>query len=366
MRSGVVMMRNRDLHPAPSGHPRYGPDRVQIGRCGYPSGAWSTKRRGLSPSIEVQMRVRPPLLVIPAIIAATVISMATATIAGAWSVLPGAGHPEPAVAMTEPTRTLAPAPAAPSTSAAPIATLDLTVTQAASSAFKAINQDRAGAGLRPLRLDARLVSIAQIRADTMAREDRLSHVSAAGVSVFDLIDQRHVAWYLAAEIIAWNNWPALADSAAAANRGWMGSSEHHQIIVSTEYNYVGIAMATTPSGGRYWSAVFLRGPDRTAPVVKMTVSTVGAALTLSNGTQRRQVTWRWTGGEVQLASLTSGLRTFQVERRVNGGRWVVVAATRSRSWTGWTTRGSLTQIRVRGIDRAGNVGAWSAPITVSA
>ena len=227
-----------------------------------------------------------------------------------------------------------------------------------------INRDRSDAGLRPLRLDPRMASIAQVRADTMAREDRMSHVSANGTSVFDLIDQRHITWYFAGEIIAWNNWPTLADSGAAANRGWMGSPQHHEIIVSTEYNYVGVALAVTPSGGRYWSVDFLRGPDRTAPEAKAMASTLGAAYNLANGAVRRRVTWRWTGGDVPLATLTAGLRKFQVERRVNDRPWVLVAQTSSHALTGWARRGHVTEIRVRGIDRAGNVGAWSAPIAV--
>jgi uncharacterized protein YkwD len=292
-----------------------------------------------------------------------------------FAIVAAAAIPTAAVTATSPAPTDSPAPTpspaptdspAPTPSPAPVdaAPADLTPAQAVSSMVAMLNADRAAAGLRPLRVDARMMRIAQVRANTMARENRLSHVSKAGISAFDLIEAGRIAWYLAGENIAWNNWPVLADSAKAVNRGWMGSRGHRENILSTRYNYFGIGLATRGDGGRFWAAVFLRGPDRTAPRVTGLPALLGPTAVFANGTTHQQVTWRWTGGDVPLATLTAGLRTFQVQRRVDGGRWVLVAQTRRRSLADWVQQGFHTEVRVRGIDRNGNVGGWSAPVGV--
>jgi len=227
-----------------------------------------------------------------------------------------------------------------------------------------LNADRAASGLRPLLVDTRIMMIAQVRADTMARENKMSHVAADGTSVFELIDRSKIEWYLAGEIIAWNNWPTLADSSAAANRGWMNSPDHHDIVESDQYNYIGVGLATRSDGGRFWSAVFLRGPDRTAPTAAPVAPALSSSSVYQGTTVTRAITWRWTGGDVWLATLTAGLRTFQVERRVDGGAWVLVRQTTGHSYADKVRKGHLTEIRVRGIDRNGNVGAWSKPTGV--
>jgi uncharacterized protein YkwD len=300
-----------------------------------PTGPGSARRRSRAPQLVPVMHVRFAALALSAILAAALVPTAAVT----------AATPDP--------RALAVAPSA-----------ALTPAQAVSRMVAMVNADRAGAGLRPLRPDTRMMQIAQVRADTMARENRMSHVSKAGVSVFDLIRASKVTWYVAGENIAWTDWPALADSVRETNRGWMGSPSHRAIILSTQFNYIGIGLATRADGGRFWSAVFLRGPDRTAPRVTSLRPLLGSTVVFPSGTTNRRVTWRWTGGDVPLAALTAGLRTFQVQRRVDGRRWVLVAQTRSHSLANWVPRGHRTEVRVRGIDRRGNVGAWSAPVRV--
>ena len=243
---------------------------------------------------------------------------------------------------------------------------DLSLAAAESSLVSMINADRAAAGLRPLRVDARLSAIAGERSASMAAAGRLSHVQSDGRTMVDLIKANDITWYAAGETIGWNNYPGLRDSTSVVNRGWMNSEEHAAIIRSTAYNYLGVGLSLTARGTRYWTAIFLRGPDRTAPWAKMLVPTAGSNATLASRRRVILVTWSWTGDDRPLAALSSGLRSFEVQRRIDGGPWVSVrTSTTSRVWSSSVSVGHRVQIRVRARDKAGNVGAWSSPVSFS-
>jgi uncharacterized protein YkwD len=270
-------------------------------------------------------------------------------------VAPGRAAAPPAFAAAQ--------PAAATGSAA----ADLGSAAAESSLVAMINADRAAVGLPPLRLDARLSAIAHERSVSMAAAGQLSHVQPDGRSVVDIIKAAGIAWYGVGETIGWNNYPGLRDSTNVVNRGWLGSPEHAAIIHSKDYNYFGVGLGMTASGDRYWTAVFLRGPDRTAPWAKMLAPTSGSYVILASRRKVRLVTWSWTGDDRPLAVLTSGLRSFEVQRRVDGGAWTSVwASTTRRAWSSSVWVGHRVQVRVRALDNAGNVGAWSSPVSVSA
>lgn len=244
---------------------------------------------------------------------------------------------------------------------------DLSPSAAEAALVGMINADRAAAGLRPLRLDPRLSAIARERSASMAAAGELSHVQADGRTMVDLITAGDIAWYAAGETIGWNDYPGLADSTRVVNQGWMDSPEHTAIIRSTDYNYFGLGLGTSAAGDRYWTALFLRGPDHTAPWATMSVPTTGSSTTLASTHHALRVTWSWAGGDRPLAALTSGLQSFDVQRRVDGGAWVaVLTSTTSRAWSSSVSIGHRVAVRVRARDRAGNVGSWSPPVSVSA
>ena len=260
---------------------------------------------------------------------------------------PAATEPAP----PEPTQT--PTPSEPTFVPAAV---ELTVAQAEAEVLRLINADRAAAGLVPVRVDRRLMSIARARSVDMATKHYFSHQAPNGRDVFDAIVATGMTWYRAGEIIAWNNYPGYATSAAGANSGWLGSPPHRDIIVSGLFNYVGVGVALQASTGKkYWTAVFLKGPDRTAAWAKQRAPRVTAGTRAG----RRTITLRWTGADVRLQVLTAGLRTFQVQRRVDGGSWRTVAWTRNTALRLSQSRGHRYGYRVRGIDRVGNRGSWS-------
>lgn len=230
---------------------------------------------------------------------------------------------------------------------------------AESEALRLTNLRRTSRGLIKLRWDPRMAALARDRAEYMAATGNFSHVQSGGTDVFDMIQAAGYRWYAAGEIIAWNDWPGLEDSAARARNDWMGSRTHRSIILSANYNYVGIGLAFEESTGRWlWTGVFMKGPDRTggwvtfAPVADPSVSIAAAA-------RYRTVTISWRGGDIRLAVLTAGLRHYQTQVRTDGGPWSWLSTatlTRSRSLRLW--QGHTYDFRARACDRVGNCGSW--------
>jgi uncharacterized protein YkwD len=239
---------------------------------------------------------------------------------------------------------------------------DLSAPEAEQQVVQLLNAERAAAGLVPLRVDARLTAIARARSADMVAKSYFSHTQPDGRKVFDLLTARSIKWFAAGEIIAWNNWPTLTDSATNAKDGWMGSPSHRAIVMSGSYNYFGIGLAIDPAtGNRLWTGVFIKGPDRTGGWVAFKpMADAALAIAVASVARNRMVTVSWRGGDVRLAVLTAGLRHYQVQVRTDGGswRWFATATTStSRSLRLWT--GHTYVFRVRACDRVGNCGAWT-------
>src|SRR5262245_43936544 len=224
---------------------------------------------------------------------------------------------------------------------------------AESAALTRINDQRVDHGLVRLRIDPRLSELARERAEYMASTDVLSHEHAGGKMVWDLMSEAGITWYGAGEIIAYNSTSALTSSAATAVKGWLGSPPHRSIMLSSNYNYFGMGLAVSPSTGRrYWAGVFLKGPDRTGAWSK-----IGKVSKASAGTSVA-VSIHWSGADTKLQVLTSGLRYYQTQRRVDGGEWLDYGTTTNASTRRNFSRGHTIEFRVRAKDKAGNWGAW--------
>ena len=187
----------------------------------------------------------------------------------------------------------------------------------------------------------------------MAANDKLSHTEPNGDSVFDRISDAGLTWYGAGEIIAWNTYPdRLLARRGDPAPGWT-SPGHKAIMTSTNYNYIGYGAAVSASGKRYYAGVFVKEPDETGAKAKF--RTTGKRVI---DAKRMRVTIRWSGADTRLQVLTSGLRYFQVERRLVGGEWgtggITTATSQSITWR----RGKSYEVRVRARDRAGNWGVW--------
>jgi len=247
---------------------------------------------------------------------------------------------------------------------ATVGAADLSVDAATVNAEEAhlisfLNADRAALGLVPVRVDARLMAMARARSTDMIVNDYFSHTQPDGRNVFDILNASGITWYGAGEIIAWNNYP-MDVSASTANHQWLGSPDHLAIVISNNYNYVGVGLAVDPvTGKKMWTAIYMKGPDRTGAQARLATPSLGT------GTQTtRRVTLRWTGSDVRLQVLTAGLRSFVLQRKVDSGVWRTILGTTNRSLILSVAKGHRTQFRVAARDRAGNRGAWST-VTVN-
>jgi uncharacterized protein YkwD len=227
-------------------------------------------------------------------------------------------------------------------------------TSAEAIILKKMNYERTKRGLIALRLDTRIAAIARDRSEYQARTGDADHTQGS-YKVFDFIQQAGIKWYAAGEIIAQNRYyPSIEDSAAAAIRGWLNSDTHRSIMLSKGYNYVGFGYAMNSSNQRrYWTGVYLKGPDRTKPWAE-----IGSISKQRDGSYIK-VSLHWSGADRRLQVLTSGFRYFQIQRRRAGGDWLTSWPTTTS--TGRTVRwypGPDVEIRVRSRDRAGNWSNW--------
>ena len=154
------------------------------------------------------------------------------------------------------------------------------------------NRQRAKLGLVALRTDPDLMAIARDRAEVMAANDVMSHTEPNGQKVFDRLNAADITWYSAGEIIAWNNYPTESLSVAESIYAWMASPSHHDIMVSTGYNYVGFGAAVSATGLRYYAGVFVTEPDETGRVAQLRDD-----LEARRSHNRVRVTIRWSGAD---------------------------------------------------------------------
>jgi uncharacterized protein YkwD len=240
------------------------------------------------------------------------------------------------------------------------ASADMTAPQAEAQVVQLLNQQRAAVGAVALRVDSRLTTIARSRSADMAVKGYFDHRQPDGRYAWDLINAAHIAWYQAGENIAWNNWTTLRDAATGAASQWRNSAPHYAITTDRNYNYFGVGLAVDQtSGKKFWTAVFMKGPDRTGAVARI------SSLVLSGAGATRTVSLSWRGADVRLSVLTSGLYTFQLQRRIDRGTWLTLASsTTATSRKASVAHGHLYEYRVRARDRAGNYGAWTVPVAV--
>jgi uncharacterized protein YkwD len=229
-----------------------------------------------------------------------------------------------------------------------------TLTQARADLAAAVNAQRLAHGLIALQVDTGLTAMAATRAGTMASMDALGHAGPDGRTIFDAIRASGMTWYGAGEVIAFNTYQGEPESTSQAVADWLASPVHTSIVLSNDYNYVGLAAAVSATGNRYYAGVFMKLPDRTPGWAKAgTMSVAPATATTSRATVR------WSGGDTRLQVLTAGLRDFEVQRRLAGGAWQSAGITTRSSMAMTLVRGRSYDIRIRSRDRAGNRSTWS-------
>jgi len=111
------------------------------------------------------------------------------------------------------------------------------------SLLNMVNKARADAGAGPLKTDATLMKVAQLKAKDMVDLGYFDHQSPTYGSPFDMMRQFGVTFKTAGENIAGNN------TVKGAFDLWMGSEGHRKNILNPSFNYTGIGIYPSPKYG---------------------------------------------------------------------------------------------------------------------
>jgi len=106
-----------------------------------------------------------------------------------------------------------------------------------------------------LALDVWLTAIARERATDMASRGYFSHTTPEGETVFSFFSVRDKRRLYIGEVLARNN-ADDSNSAGIAISGFMQSPTHRRIILRQQYQLLGIGMALSTEGVKYYAVVF--------------------------------------------------------------------------------------------------------------
>lgn len=112
-------------------------------------------------------------------------------------------------------------------------------------AFNLLNKDRQANGLKALKLNKNLVSLAENYAQDMINRNYFDHYNPEGQSPFDRMTKAGIHYSYAGENIAINNSPAGAETA------FMNSSGHRANILNANYTDVGVGVRHDKNGSLY-------------------------------------------------------------------------------------------------------------------
>jgi uncharacterized protein YkwD len=118
------------------------------------------------------------------------------------------------------------------------------------------NQARAAAGLKALRIDAALTSIARTRSKDMIVRDYFSHSIPGGGNVFGIMKDKGYCFRSAGENIGYNYETPDSAATSAIHSAFMGSSGHRANILGKDYDSVGVGAYQGASGKKMWTVVF--------------------------------------------------------------------------------------------------------------
>ena len=113
---------------------------------------------------------------------------------------------------------------------------NVTQSQFAAEVVNLVNQERAKAGLQPLKTDFALAGMAMDKAKDMYNNNYFDHTSPTYGSPFDMMNQYGITYRSAGENIAKGQ-----RSPEEVMNAWMNSPGHRQNILNSSFNLIGVA-----------------------------------------------------------------------------------------------------------------------------
>jgi len=243
----------------------------------------------------------------------------------------------------------------PAPAAAGVRTVDATDKMRAAEArlLKDINRIRVRNGRKPLRLDKPTRAVARARSVDMAAKRYFAHVEPDGDDADRILDRRDINASEVTENIGHTVGLTLREGSTRMANWWYHSPPHRVQMLARDVNYVGIGVARRGSRFTY-TAIFTRSRDKTEPRVVIDQATWRPD---DDGTR---LTVDWHGVDPKLATGTAGIKRYEVERFTLPGGWGDVDDDPQKSKLSLPTPGTGDELlRIRAVDKAGNVGAWT-------
>ena len=154
------------------------------------------------------------------------------------------------------------------TLAAPVATLAWgsgTFSSTSESDLVAMtNRARASAGLKALKVDSTLHSVARWRSKDMIDRNYFSHSIPGYGKVWDKLNAIGYCYNVAGENIGWNNYPDDI-ATGAIQQAFMDSAGHRANIMGKTWDVIGIGAYKGPTGKKMWTVLFADKCGSTAP-----------------------------------------------------------------------------------------------------
>jgi uncharacterized protein YkwD len=126
------------------------------------------------------------------------------------------------------------------------------------------NRARASAGLKALKVDSTLHTVARWRSKDMIDRNYFSHSIPGYGKVWDKLNAIGYCYSVAGENIGWNNYPDDL-ATAAIQQAFMGSAGHRANIMGKAWDVIGIGAYKGPTGKKMWTVLFADKCGSTAP-----------------------------------------------------------------------------------------------------
>ncbi|WP_419158327.1 SafA/ExsA family spore coat assembly protein [Rossellomorea sp. BNER] len=118
---------------------------------------------------------------------------------------------------------------------------------------KLVNQERARAGLAPLKENWELSRVARYKSEDMIAKNYFSHTSPTYGSPFQMMKDFGISYQAAGENIA-----AGQRTPQEVVQAWMNSEGHRKNIMSPTFTEIGVGYAKGGSYGHYWTQMFIK------------------------------------------------------------------------------------------------------------